>query len=126
MTILKRSTSDDFTAANRALNDSLEMAGETIAGLKIGMSGEVELTGGHSLVYGHRDKKTRKRQLYFDRVGEAGGHVELKHLSIDERLEVAEALPRLVDVLRATRADRGVEIQTTADKLDAYLEKLGD
>lgn len=114
---------DRFSVALAALGHSLALAEAVIHGLKLGVGGEVPLRPDETspvLAYGYI-ASDEKRTLYL----RSGDTVEtIASLSIKARRDVASAIPRLVDALRANRAGAATQIQASADQLETYLDTL--
>lgn len=106
-----------------ALNESLTEAARVVRELKLGVSAEVEIAEGALLVWGPLEG-TGGRRLHVrngDRV-----HNGFEDVSLEMRVQAAEAVPALVEMLRAERARRGDEIEETASELLSYLGELLD
>lgn len=116
-------TDDGFKTALEALGDSLAVADTVIYDQRFGVETDVPLVSGYAdpvLAYGYTVRGERRRL----HVLRAGAVEEIADLRIPEREQAAEAIPRLVDALRAKRAGMGEQIQAAADRLETYLDSL--
>lgn len=104
-----------------ALALSLASAEAVLQSLKLGVDGEVPLYLSDAeplLVYGY--VAVGERRTLHLRYGDAVETVASRDIEI--RRQVACAIPRLVDDLRARRRGAAAQIQESADRLAAYLD----
>lgn len=116
--------SDAFRFACDALNDALTRAEEAIHGLKLGVSGKVQIPGRiHEYLVWDRVEPGRKRELLFVSGDEAPIHILRAPLEV-RSFAAAESVAELVTHLREQRDTEADDIQESADELEAYLDRL--
>lgn len=111
---------DGFTLAVKSLDAALSDAAEMLRLLKTGSSGRVLIEPGIYMAWDVAPEDKR-RSLYLQVEGGDPLRSTNEPYSLSQRELMADAIPLLVETLKAIRDNRGAEIQAKADKLTQYL-----
>ena len=114
----------NLTLAITGLDEALSEAAQAIRKLKLGVSASVPIAPDISLAWAPLEDNKGPRRLHM-RHGDRT-YQGFEGASLKLREQAAKAVPALVEMLRAERAQRGAEIQTTADELLSWLGEMLD